>query len=663
MTRILGVLICLFIAATAYMSTTVSQRQKVLRHVAHHNDTWAISQSVSEFMRLEARLALSEHPMDDETYENVRLRLDIIISRLTSFKEGTLKTFIEESPSRKAAITELLAVIGELDKNLATMDAAHVRAILQRMGDLNGPLTTISSQSVQQSWADIEENLQALEQLHRIYSIVVAFLILCWVVLIFLLFRQNRLLMQAQKEAETLNNSLSVAGKELRDKNRRLEYVAHHDSLTKLPNRILFWNELETSLKASQEVGTSVCLLLLDLDDFKNINDTMGHDLGDMLLDQASARMLKFGSEAHMFCRLGGDEFACLLLGKSPSESQDFARELTAQIAAPYRLSNREVQIGCSVGIAHAEQPKCADAQMLFKRADIGLYRAKASAQERICLFEDYMQAEFDDRKALENDLHLALERDEFELYYQAQVEVVTLNLRGLEALVRWNHPTRGQIPPGVFIPIAEEIGLIVELGRKILLTACTEAAKWKQPLKIAVNLSPIQLQAPNIVEIVMGILKDTGLAPERLELEMTETVLLNDRKRVFKILNDLRALGVTIAMDDFGTGYSSLAILRDIPFDTIKLDKSFVRDIALNPEAEALVRLVIDVGNHLGKTVIIEGIETDAQHECIRRIGCQVSQGFLFARPVQASKLDFLHWSDAELAPDASTLKNWANS
>tara|TARA_R110000868_G_scaffold69764_6_gene205311 strand:+ start:23403 stop:25343 length:1941 start_codon:yes stop_codon:yes gene_type:complete len=643
-TRLLGILICMFIGATVYMSSTVAQRQSVLREVAHHNDTWAISQTVSEFMRLEAQLAFYSLSLEETSIDDVRLRLDIIISRTISFKEGTLKDFLESKPFRKDTITELVSLIDELDKNLDTMDVAQIEDILVRMSALNGPLTHLSAQSVQKSWEDIEGNLEALENLHLIYSLVVAFLILCWGVLVILVFRHNRLLKQAQKEAEGLNNSLSAAGQELREKNRRLEYLAHYDSLTKLPNRVLFWEELEKALKASEPGASSVTLLLLDLDDFKSINDTMGHDLGDMLLDQVSARMLKFGTDAQMFCRLGGDEFACLLVGKTLDESLAFARGLAGWIALPYKIFNREIRIGCSVGLANADQPRCDDAQMLFKRADIGLYRAKASMQERICLFEDYMQAEFDDRQELEHDLRLAVERDEFELVYQKQVEVMSLNVHGVEALVRWNHPTRGQISPAAFIPIAEELGIIVELGEVILRRACIEATKWTKPIKIAVNLSPIQLQAPGIVGTVLEILNETGLDPARLELEITETVVLNDRNGVVDILNDLRALGVTIAIDDFGTGYSSLAVLRDIPFDTIKLDKAFVRDIAVSPEAEALVKLVIDVGNHLGRTVIIEGIETEAQHQCIRRMGCQVSQGFYFARPVKASMLDFLH-------------------
>ncbi|SMO96844.1 putative bifunctional diguanylate cyclase/phosphodiesterase [Paracoccus laeviglucosivorans] len=654
MTRLLGILIAAFVIATVYMTTTVSQRQEVLRHVAHHNDAWAVSQSVAEFMRLEAMLA--SHFMSDETasLDEVRLRLDIVFSRLASFDEDKLKAFLEASPKRLEIVTKLRSVISDLDTELDQMDRASAIAMINRMHELNGPLTQLSSQSVQQGWADIEANLESLEELHQIYGIVVAFLIFAWCVLILLQLRQNRLLTNSQKQAEVLNSDLVSASKELQEKNRSLEYVAHHDALTQLPNRILFWAELENALRESRG---AVNLMLIDLNDFKSVNDTLGHDFGDLLLNQVSQRMREFDDKVHIFCRLGGDEFACLIVGKDDAGAENIAHELAARIAAPHFLMNRKLEISCSIGISSAHDPQSTDAQTMFKQADIALYRAKDATGQRICLFEEFMQREFDDRKALENDLRLAVQRNEFELLYQAQVDVMSLELRGLEALVRWNHPTRGQIPPGLFVSLAEELGLINELGHIILVAACTEAATWMRPLKIAVNLSPLQLQAPDFVQSVVDVLKTTGLPAERLELEITETVLLDNRERVVKILNELRALGLTIAMDDFGTGYSSLAILRDIPFDTIKLDKSFVRDIAENPQAASLVKLVVDVGTSLNKTVIIEGVETRAQHERIRQLGGPLSQGFLFARPVRASKLGFLHQAEqhADLIDDFS--------
>ncbi len=612
----------------------------MLRRVAQHNDTWAISQTVQEFMRLEATLALYNADTYDVTLDDVRLRLDIMISRMLTMREGTIKLFMGEMPTRERTMNTLFAVVTDLDTSLNGSETPDLAPILARMHELERPLTTLSAQSVQLSWARVEKNLVALERIHRISGIVVTILIMCWCGLLLILQNHNRLLKLAHKRGKILNNSLNEAGEELRNKNRSLHYAAHHDSLTALPNRVLFWGELETAL---QTPDCSVSLLLLDLDEFKTINDTMGHDFGDVLLHQVSERMRRFDVKPQMFCRLGGDEFACLLLGKTAEDSQAYAHDLAIDIAAPYQLSDRRVEIGCSIGLVNVPTPSVDDAQELFKRADIALYRAKASRSDRICVFEPFMQGEFDDRTLLESDLRKAIGQGEIEVAYQVQVCVRTDELRGIEALARWNHPTRGHISPNIFIPIAEDIGLIRELGQHILTKACAEAVTWATPLKIAVNLSTMQMQSPEFISVVSEAIRVTGLKPNRLELEVTESMLLDKREDIVIALNDLRRFGITIALDDFGTGYSSLAVLRDIPFDTIKLDKSFIRDIGHDKEAEALVKLVIDLGQTMNKFIIIEGVETVEQKEIIRKLGGHIAQGYLFGHPVPATELAHL--------------------
>ena len=644
MNRILGVLICAFIAATAYITTTVSQRQQVLRNVAHHNDAWAIGQSVTEFMRLEALLASYSIPEQHVQPDDVRLRLDIIVSRLASLREGSIKNFLGSSGVHRATVDEVTALIRELDANFESMDRTELLAILERMQSLNGPVIQLSSYSVQQGWTDIDESLNALHDLHRVFASVVALLIVAWCVLLALQLKRNTQLRIAQDHANSLNNDLVAKGDELREKNRSLEYTAYHDSLTRLPNRTLFWKEIETLLERECKVNDkAVHLLLIDLDDFKAVNDTMGHDLGDLLLTKVGERLIEFKNQAYILSRLGGDEFACAILDKSEGEVQRIARSLAASLTAPYYLSGRKARIGCSIGIAGATRTNCLTAQAMFKQADLALYQAKEALGGNIRVFEEHMLRDFDDRKALEHDLREALARSEFELLYQAQVDIKTLELRGLEALSRWNHPSRGIISPNLFIPLAEGMGLIGQLGKLVLESACKEAMRWKRPLKVSVNISPLQLLERGFAESVAKVLHETGLPPKRLELEITETVLLEDRDGAVAVVNDLRSLGLTVALDDFGTGYSSLAILRDIPFDTLKLDKSFVRDIATNELAATLVRLVVDIGSRLGKTVIVEGVETRAQHEKILQIGGLLSQGFLFARPVRSEKLAFL--------------------
>lgn len=644
MTRIFGVLIAVFILATIYLSVTVSERQAVLRKIAHHNDTWAISQTVQEFMRLEASLALYRMYDQEVDLAAVRLRSDIMISRLVSFREGTLKTFLEATPDRKQIIFDVTSIVEAIDQNLDNLDDGQIGIMLSRMHANIAPLTNLSSQSVQQSWTRVEANLKSLRILQRTFLTVVSILILCWFGLLLMLGQRNRMLATSKKQGELLNDSLNSAGEELRVKNRSLEYAAYHDPLTELPNRAMFRNALDTALGDLTIYDGSVSLLLIDLDEFKSVNDTFGHDAGDRLLIQISERLRNFVPTPRMFCRLGGDEFACLLLGKTMDESIAYASKIATEIAAPYNFLDQRSGIGCSIGIARADEEEKIDTELLFKRADIALYRAKASDLSRVCAFENHMQSEFDDRKMLEADLQWAVAEKLINVVYQVQVDTRSSEVTGMEALARWSHPTRGNIPPNIFIPVAEEIGIIRELGKMILMKACAEAATWKQPFKIAVNLSSIQLRSPDILDIVQDVLVVTGLSPSRLELEITESVLLSNQDNILLSIGRLRSMGVKIAMDDFGTGYSSLAVLRRIPFDIIKIDKAFIRDIVSDKEAEALLKLVIDIGSLLGKSVVVEGIETMAQHRIICAMGHVTGQGYLFGRPASALELANLH-------------------
>lgn len=643
--RALYVLVALFAAATIYLLSTVNERQGVLRRVVHHNDAWAISQTVQEVLRLQSELAatlLGENGIADS---DVGLRLDIVISRLSSLNEGTLRVFVEEVPFRRETLEELESVVADLDLAIQSDSRVLLLQGTDRLNALIGPLTNLSSQSVQRSWAIIEENLNDLQSLHRSFGVVVGFLILCWFGLVIILLRQNHLLGLAQKESDLLNTSLVSAGARLRDTNMRLEYAAHHDPLTGLPNRTLLWERLEEKISEPNGPFGSVTLLLIDLDDFKNVNDTFGHDVGDMLLCQISDRLRGLDEKVHMFCRLGGDEFACLICDKSPDEVATFARELAAIIVAPYQISARHIRIGCSIGVATTTEKESADlnAQLLLKSADIALYRAKASDQDRVCIFEEFMGVEFNDRKILEHDFNLAIQAGAINVHYQLQVDVQSRELRGMEALARWVHPVRGTISPVDFIPVAEETGAIHELGILVLTKACEEACTWDQPTKLAVNVSPIQLQSPNFVEVVQGILARSGLDPRRLEVEVTESALLEEKDDIIEVLSALRKLGVSVAIDDFGKGYSSLARLRGMPFDTIKLDRSFVRDIVDDVEAREFLKVVSDLGSLLKKEVIIEGIETTEEYNIVRQLHCDAAQGFLFGKPVAGSQLGHL--------------------
>lgn len=649
MTRALYIVVSLFVVAIAYLLSAVHERQTVLGQVVHHNDAWAISQAVQEVLRLENAIARTLIE-DEDDRSQIRLRLDIVFSRLEAMQEGTLHTFLAQMQSHRETASGISAYIESLDGNLEVLSEAQLRQEFLYLDNIVSSISHLPAQAVQQSWVSVEESLGSLKRVHLVFGAVVAVLMMCWCSLLFLLLRHNKLLLLEQDHSRTLNANLSMASQELRDRHDRLEYSAHHDQLTGLPNRVLFWSELEASLQLSSINNVTVSLLLIDLDDFKIVNDTLGHDFGDMLLQQVSNRMLSFGKESQVMCRLGGDEFACVLIGYTPTESIAYANDLSAEIAAPYVITDRRLQIGCSIGIATSEKLTEDNVEVMVKYADIALYGAKASPSERICLFEPYMKAQFESRKELAEDLRGAIFRKEIDVAYQVQVDVKSGQVRGVEALARWTHPVRGSIPAPLFVSIAEEMGMINDLGLLVLTQACSEAKKWTDNIKIAVNISSLQLQSTDVFNVIKDVLTHVDLDPRRLELEITESVLLDRREEVFQALYHLRHFGVSVAMDDFGTGYSSLAVLRDIQFDTIKLDKSFMRDLTSDPVTQTLVKFVGELSSLLGKELIVEGVETAEQYEVVRRLGCVTAQGYLLGRPSPASHLTYLNKGDSEL-------------
>ena len=408
--------------------------------------------------------------------------------------------------------------------------------------------------------------------------------------------------------------------------------MALHDELTDLPNRHLFGAEVEKHF-AWTDIGHKFAVLCLDLDLFKNVNDTFGHPFGDKLLKQVGARLRGFVRQSDAVARFGGDEFAILqdaMAGRA--ETAALAARIVDAVSAPFDLDGRQVVIGVSIGIAFAPVDG-ADAVQLLKAADLALYRAKADGRGTFRFFEPGMDRLMQARSALEVDLRKALANQEFVLHYQPVVNLQTGRINGLEALIRWNHPRRGMILPAEFIPIAEETALIVPIGDWVLRTACEEASKWPDDIRVAVNLSSAQFRVPNLYESVADALDRSNLAADRLEIEITESVILLNLPSTIETLNRLRARGVTIAMDDFGTGHSSLSYLRDYPFDRIKLDGSFIRDLADKMNSRAIVRAIAELASSLGMGTTAEGIETEEQLEYVKRVGCTEGQGYLFGK------------------------------
>jgi diguanylate cyclase (GGDEF)-like protein len=417
----------------------------------------------------------------------------------------------------------------------------------------------------------------------------------------------------------------------------KIKYLAHYDALTGLLNRAAFYEQMETVLGRLRR-SESIAVLSLDLDRFKSVNDTLGHPIGDLLLQAAAARMRSCIRSEDILARLGGDEFAIVQVpSEQPANVTALADRLIEVLVAPYDLDGHQVVVGTSVGVAIA--PSDGDKpDVLMKNADLALYRAKADGGGICRFFEIEMDARMQARRALELDLRKAIVNGEFELYYQPIVDVKTGQITSCEALLRWHHPERGMIAPLDFIPIAEETGLIVPLGEWVLRQACTEAARWPKNITIAVNLSPAQFKSRNLVPTVISALATSGIAASQLELEITELVLLQDNEGAFVILHQLRGLGIKIAMDDFGTGYSSLGYLRSFPFDKIKIDQSFIRDLPGKEDSVAIVRAVVGLSSSLGITTTAEGVETKEQLASLTAEGCNEFQGFLYSRPKSAA-------------------------
>jgi diguanylate cyclase (GGDEF)-like protein len=419
---------------------------------------------------------------------------------------------------------------------------------------------------------------------------------------------------------------------EQRNAEKRIAYLAHHDPLTGLPNRAAFSERLASTLETARIGKETFAVICIDLDRFKDVNNVFGHSAGDAML-RAMAERLQAAAQDAFVARLGGDEFTIIVSGSAPpAEVSSLAERILAAFAAHLEVEGRHLRLGLSLGVA-VYPGDGTDAASLLGNADAALYRAKADGRGTIRFFEAQMDMALRERRALQHELCTAVERDQFVVYYQPQARLDG-TITGFEAVVRWQHPQRGLVSPVTFIPLAEESDLILQIGERVLREACREAASWPRPLQIAVNLSPVQFRHGDLVGLVHAILLETGLQPARLELEITEGVLIGDFSRASAVLRRLKALGVRIAMDDFGTGYSSLSYLQSFPFDKIKIDRGFICKVERNRQSAAIVRAVIGLAQGLAVPVVAEGVETEDQLSFLKREACDGVQGFLVGRP-----------------------------
>ena len=448
----------------------------------------------------------------------------------------------------------------------------------------------------------------------------------------------------------------AIAIRDLRDRKKAEEHIhflAHHDSLTALPNRHSFNMKLDHEIETHAASGSGLAVLCVDLDRFKEVNDQFGHAAGDAVLTGFAKCVGEILEPGQFLARLGGDEFAVIAPNlTSPAAASRLAEDVNRALQSEDAVATRLSYVSASIGVAIYPRDG-EDREALMNHADTALYRAKAEGRGVHRLFEPAMRVQAQDRRMMERDIRCAIARNELKLVYQPQSCVNTGVVFGFEALARWLHPQRGEVPPDVFIPIAEENGAILPIGEWVLRTACREAANWTRPLSVAVNVSAVQLHSPTFPQLVHEVLFQTGLSPHRLELEITETALIRDLGRALATLRQLKALGVRIAMDDFGTGYSSLSNLRAFPFDKIKIDKSFVKSIDSNGDAATIVRAVLGLGRGLGLPVLAEGVETEDELSFLDTESCDEAQGWLIGRPANIGK--FRHLTHVDAKPGAS--------
>jgi diguanylate cyclase (GGDEF)-like protein len=455
--------------------------------------------------------------------------------------------------------------------------------------------------------------------------------------------RRNDELGRLQHSLVAMQSSLKTRANTDRDLINRISFLAHHDQLTGLCNRAQFTHALDTVASELGQLNKCFSVLVLDLNRFKIVNDTFGHPVGDELLKQVADRLKASVREGDSVCRLGGDEFA--ILQRVAHDQREAAIALSLRIEkrllVPFVLSGHTVNVGTSIGIALAPEHGVVPSDLL-RKADLALYKAKSDMGCAFAFFAPEMLRAVEARRILELELHAAIQREEFELHYQPVVDAKTNRTCAAEALIRWRHPIKGLIPPDKFIPLAEETGLIIPIGQWVLEKACADAATWPDDITVAVNLSAVQFKRGNLFDVILCSLVESGLTPSRLELEITETVLLENEQELVTTIRQLKNIGIKIALDDFGTGYSSLSYLTKFPFDRIKIDRSFTQGMGKRSECDAIISSVVTLAHGLDISITAEGVETDVQAALLRNAGVNLLQGYLFGRPVLLNELRF---------------------
>jgi len=636
--------IVIFAVAAGYMSFLIFERQETLSKASRYDVAWSASQGVNEYIRLFQRVTAMAEAPSTPSQEEVQLRFEILKGRLDLFESGEFRSFVSETEERQAIVEGLSSVIAQMDGMTGRIeDPKVVQKILALMAPLESDLIGLASEAAHFSSVEITEFEQELLQLHRNFSTIALGFFVCGLAFIALLGWHNRLLTRTHLR-------LKAANRDLQDVSSDLARMARHDPLTGLPNRLLLRESLEAEFANHGRGAGTAAMMCLDLDNFKNVNDTLGHSIGDALLQGVATRVTDLIGHTGLVARFGGDEFIIVFQNLRAKRAAELAGSLVEAIAKPFYLEGHQVVVGASIGIA-IESKGATDPDNLLRNADLALYRAKSDGRGTYRFFEPEMDARLQRRRLLEFELRSADFDADFELYFQPLIDLQTKKVSTIEVLLRWTGTPHGTISPDEFIPIAEDSGLIVPLGAWVLKKACALAIGFPPDIRVAVNLSATQFRRSDVVGMISAALSETGLSPNRLELEITETLLLDDSKEVHSALRELRSLGIRISLDDFGTGYSSLGYLRKFTVDKVKIDRSFVSGITENADHLAIVQAVVGLTHALGMISVAEGVETEEQLLLIRASGCNEAQGHLFSPAVPADEInEFLARRDWKL-------------
>lgn len=614
------------LSAVVYSHLIVSH-QTTVDQAKRYDIAWTGFNGRLEVTSLRERVARFAATGDQDAANDAKLFFQIVVGRLNTWGSGEFGKFIASSPLREARFEGLVRDLTGLEPLVERIENPEASARLMRdLIAISTAMDRIGGEAYNASLNEAEAVRSSLQGQLKVESWITALVLTLGALLVIFLLLQNRWLSRAHATAATCAANHA--------------FLARHDALTSLPNRLAFHDAF--ALEIERQRPGCVSVLAIDLDGFKAINDTLGHTAGDALLIAVGDRLSKFVSlwPDASAARFGGDEFVVILrVEDGVSEALDKAENLRRALAEPYRLPDGTVVIQATIGLAVAT-PATPDPMQLPDNADLALSHAKARNKGTVQLFDVTMRADLTRRRRIESDLIAAIALGEISPQYQPQVDMENGRIVGVEALARWTHPILGRIGPDEFVPIAESSGKVVELGRAILERACAEATLMPADVKVSVNLSVAQLVRDDLVDTVREILGRTGLAPSRLKLEVTESIVMSDTDRCITTLRKLKQLGVAIALDDFGTGYSALSYLRLFDWDELKVDRSFVRSIGSDPHSLSIIQAVVGLASQLGIKVTVEGVETEEQRNLLRHVGCRVGQGYLFGAAVPLNLL-----------------------